>query len=236
MSDASFDIGETALDRDDPDTDPAIVVNTPTVPANEWTIPRIDKTAAEDNPEYPADAAVVVVVYEDVLEESLPNWERDDPIPLSDLNEAGVSHYSFPAPRLKQAHDEHSSPDESGDETPDTASQTAEDDGNADKNETEVSDEDENNDLEPVVAETATKGDAGAGSDTLPEPSAELLALQERLEDGGMTVEFNEENQTLRAEKLGQSYRLRPGKVIAGEGMLRDRLEDIVTNDAFSET
>jgi hypothetical protein len=103
MSDSPWTIGDSTRDRDDETPDPAIVVNTPSAPADEWTIPPIEKTVAEDNPDYPADVPVVVVVYEHILDESLPEWEREDPLPLTDLNEASVQHYSFPAPRLEPA-------------------------------------------------------------------------------------------------------------------------------------
>lgn len=94
-------------DEADPDPDIAIVVNTPGVPANEWEVPVPDtETLAEDNPDYPADAPTVVVVYRDELREARSEWrERTEPYPLSDLAEDGVSFYAFPAGRLTPASD-----------------------------------------------------------------------------------------------------------------------------------
>ena len=231
MSDTSWTIGETVLDRDDPDADPAIVVNTPSAPAEEWIIPRIDKTVAKDNPDYPTDAAVAVVVYEDDLDRTFPEWGHDQPIAMTDLNNAHVDHYSFPAPRLERDHSNRSTAET-------TTNGTTEGDTNAERGKNEHEHEDEadtdEDDMETPRGETGTE--TTISSDALPEPSAALLALKERLEEGGMTVELDEENQTLHAEKLGQSYHLRPGEVLAGDGALRDRLEDIVTDDAFDET
>ena len=61
----SWNHGDVVQDREDDDPDPAIVVNTPGAPANEWDVPRLGKTVAEDNPEYPPDAEIVTVVYEE---------------------------------------------------------------------------------------------------------------------------------------------------------------------------
>lgn len=231
MSDPDWTIGETVLDRDDADADPAVVVNTPSIPASEWDIPRIEKTTAEDNPAYPADAVVAVVVYEDDLDDVFPEWGRDQPIAMTTLNNARVDHYSFPAPRLEPVHRERSTAET-------TANDTADGETNAEKRTSEHEDENEadtvEDDVETPCSESGTE--TTAPSDAPPEPSATLLALKERLEEGGMMVELGEEHQTLRAEKLGQSYRLRPGEVIAGEGALRDRLEDIVTNDIPGHT
>ena len=231
MSDTSWTIGETVLDRDDPDADPAIVVNTPSAPAEEWIIPRIDKTVAKDNPDYPTDAAVAVVVYEDDLDRTFPEWGHDQPIAMTDLNNAHVDHYSFPAPRLERDHSNRSTAET-------TTNGTTEGDTNAERGTSEHEDEGEADTVEDDIATPRGKtgADTTAPSNALPELSPELLALEERLEDGGMTVELDEENQTLHAEKLGQSYHLRPGEVLAGDGALRDRLEDIVTDDAFDET
>ncbi|WP_049996186.1 hypothetical protein [Halococcus sediminicola] len=102
MDHAPYDIGEPVVDREqgeNPNT--AIIVNCPPKTADEWTAYR-DTTVAEDNPDYPEDAPVAVAVYRDGLAEFDPDWDdRNTPFSLSDLGEAGVSHYSFPAPRLR---------------------------------------------------------------------------------------------------------------------------------------
>ncbi|GAA0471737.1 hypothetical protein GCM10008985_30710 [Halococcus dombrowskii] len=95
--------GDVVRDREDDDPDPAIVVNTPGAPADEWDISRLDKTVAEDNPEYPSDAEIITVVFEENLNEAFPNWEANNPITYATLEERNIQHYSFPDPRLEPA-------------------------------------------------------------------------------------------------------------------------------------
>lgn len=102
--------GDVVLDRDDDNPDPALVVNCiPGASANEWTVPG-DQTVAEANPDYPEDASVIAVVYEDDFDDdalSWNRWNRKNPIPLTELNDSQIKYYSFPAPRLIR--DEHRS-------------------------------------------------------------------------------------------------------------------------------
>lgn len=58
--------------------------------------------------------------------------------------------------------------------------------------------------------------------------SASMRALKERLEDGGMAVEIEPDGQALQATKLGDTYRVRPGELIEGDGALRSQLVPIV--------
>jgi ParB family chromosome partitioning protein len=82
----TWDHGDVVRDRED-DPDPAIVVNTPGAPADEWDISRFDKTVAEDNPDYPSDVEIVTVVYEGNLREAFSNWTANNPITYATLNE-----------------------------------------------------------------------------------------------------------------------------------------------------
>ena len=75
--------GDVVRDREDDDPDPAIVVNTPGAPADEWDISRLDKTVAEDNPDYPSDVEIVTVVYEENLREAFPNWTANNALKKS---------------------------------------------------------------------------------------------------------------------------------------------------------
>ena len=98
-----IDIGDLVIDRDTDHSDPAIVVNTPPTTADEWKAYG-GTTVAEDNPEYPADASIIVVAFRnEILDEQPEMVAPDSPIPLEDLNEVGIKHYSFPAPRLRRA-------------------------------------------------------------------------------------------------------------------------------------
>lgn len=103
MDRAPFEIGEAVVDHELDDPNTAIIVNCPPQPADEWIAYR-DTTVAEDNPDYPEDSPVAVAVYRDELAEFDPNWadrSSDDPFALSEFNDNGVSHYAFPAPRLR---------------------------------------------------------------------------------------------------------------------------------------
>lgn len=218
MSDAAWTIGDTVRDRDDddPDPDPAIVVNMPDVPADEWTVPRIQTTVAEDNPDYPADAPIVVVVFADTLEESFPEWERNDPLPITELNDEGVQHYSFPAPRLEPIE-----PTESTDPTTEADSHV----GTSSTGETTSS-----TTADVTHASPSSDPTTDASSEQSPtRPSGAVRALEQRLAEGGMTTTVEADGRTIRATKLGETYRVRPGEILDGEGAFRSRLEEIVT-------
>ena len=188
MADAPFDIGETVTDRDRTSPKPAIVVNRPPQTVDEW-IAYTNTTVAEDNPDYPVDAPVIVVVYRHDLAEFDPNWpDHDGPFSLAELNEAGVSHYSFPAPRLASL------------VTDDTTEAT---DDNTDTDERESGSEGENKPAEERAtnadatedgSDAAIEGDEPAAGepedDPDPEPSAAVRALEQRLTEGGMTTEL----------------------------------------------
>ena len=65
-----------------------------------------------------------------------------------------------------------------------------------------------------------------SGSD--PDLGDEFAAVTERLEEGGMTVEYDDEADVLRAEKLGEEYTIHRDGSVTGDGVLRDRLADVV--------
>ncbi len=215
VTEDGFAISTVVHDREDDDPNDVIVVNTPGQPAEEWHAHN-DKSVAEDNPEYSADAPVIVVVFADALRAAFPDWEEDAPLALTAINESDASHYSFPAPRLRRID---SSPGDrereetdgvGSDESPPTAS-----------NEQETA----------AAPDTADDGAALASDEppvTAADLSASMRALKERLEDGGMTVEIEPDGQALQAMKLGDTYRVRPGEIIEGDGALRAQLAPIV--------
>ncbi|MFC4989370.1 hypothetical protein [Saliphagus infecundisoli] len=211
MTDSRWTIGDVVHDRDDDDPDPAIVVNTRDTPAEEWDLPRLDTTLAEDNPDYPSDAPVVTVLFEDTLTDSFPDWDRNAPISYPTLDDSDLRYYSFPAPRLESGEPpEATDPATETDDEATSSSRTGEceTDGPADAD----------TDAEPST------------SDASQEPSETVRTLQKRLDDGGMTTTIEDDNRTIRASKLGETYRVRPGEVLDGEGPFRSRLEDIVTD------
>lgn len=216
MEHASFAIGEPVVDRDqDDDPNTAIIVNCPPKTADKWTAYR-DTTVAEDNPDYPEDAPVAVVVYRNELTDFDPDWDdRDTPYSLSDLNEAGISHYSFPAPRLKSI--ERSETDDeqeaqSDERTPEESSLDDEDEGIASTDEEPAIDDDSESD-----SQTESK----------PEPSAALMTLKETLAERGVSAEINTDGETVTAEKLGVTYHVKPEGVIDGDGPHREQIERI---------
>jgi hypothetical protein len=114
-----FSPGDVVLDRDDDNPDPALVVNClPGASADEWNVLG-DQTVAEANPDYPADASVIAVVFEGKFDDDALEWNREEPIALTELNDSPMDYYSFPAPRLvrdeQRSHDAETAgnPDES---------------------------------------------------------------------------------------------------------------------------
>jgi hypothetical protein len=194
MERAPFDIGEEVHDQHDDDPDTAVVTTTPEIPAEDWDIPHLERTVAEDNPDYPADAPIAFVLFEQQIADHFPDWDRDEPLTVDTLLDAETTFYTFPHQRLEPLN-----PDDSEDEDP------------------EASEESESAD------------DSEPEEDEDPEPPADVQALKDTLADRGMTVEIEPDNQTITAEKLGESYRLQPGEVIDGdEGRYREKLEQIV--------
>ncbi len=83
--------------REDDNPNDAIVVNRPSKTATEWIARRgswSEKTVAADNPEYPADAPVIVVVFADALQAAFPDWASgiapvDTPVSAKRVVETG---------------------------------------------------------------------------------------------------------------------------------------------------
>ena len=101
MTDESdFSPGDVVFDRDDAEADPALVVNCiPGASADDWNVLG-DQTVAETNPDYPADASVIAVVFEEKFDADAIEWNREEPIALTEVNNSPMDYYSFPAPRL----------------------------------------------------------------------------------------------------------------------------------------
>lgn len=199
MEDARFEIGEAVVDREQDDPNTAIIVNYPSRTADEWNAYR-DTSVAEDNPDYPEDAPVAVAVYRDELAEFDPDWaERDAPFSLTEFNEAGVYHYSFPEPRLKSLENE-----QDGD--------TADIDADADASRCENEDTDE----------------ASASDETADPTDNRLQDLHDHLTSNGVNVQPADDGETLVFTKLGVTYHIHPGGSIEGDGPHRDQVEKIV--------
>jgi hypothetical protein len=222
MSSETIQPGDRVHDRDDPDPTDAIVMNCPPKTATEWTAYR-DTTVAEDNPEYPDDAPVIVVCFLDDLLEYGPPFDPSEQTQLSvrTLNESGVHHYTFPAPRLTVLESpatgindtEPTTDDEESEPT--TTSPSIDDDADTDPAHA----------TEPTVNESDNEDESEADTG----PSPELQQLKTALEDEGLAATV-EETDTLTVERLGQTYRIQPNGSVEGDGALRSKLDTIVAN------
>ena len=67
-------------------------------------------------------------------------------------------------------------------------------------------------------------------SDDTTDTSAMARALKHELEQKGMYVDIEDDGETLSAEKLDQSYRIRPDGTVEGNGVLKDGIENIVAD------
>jgi hypothetical protein len=133
-----FNVGDVVHDRDSDEDDPtsAYVASLPDATAEEW-VAHDETTVAEDNPEYPADARVVVVVFGNTVDYQLPDWDRISPLSVGEIEEVGGRSYSFPVPRLVCDHlsPTISAPDtpEPDENDPDSAGDEAEESEEADQ-------------------------------------------------------------------------------------------------------
>lgn len=109
MEPAAFSIGQRVYDREDDDPNTAIVANTPPIPANDWEVYGGPETVAADNPDYPADAPIVIVFFEAELSADT-DWDRTTHVPIDELNQIDAFYYTFPEPRLKPAETESEHP------------------------------------------------------------------------------------------------------------------------------
>lgn len=99
MAPVPFSIGETIVDRNMSFSPEVVVVAVPGTPASDW-FTYGGRTVADANPEYPADAPTVIVVYAADVPTYLSEWDRETPLTETTLRESGIYYESYPAPRL----------------------------------------------------------------------------------------------------------------------------------------
>jgi hypothetical protein len=106
QSDADLSVGDSVIDADDDDPDEAIVIEKPagaTIADWEYETDSGTATAADGNPNYPADAQLVVIVFRSALTETVPDWQDTDPDELADrVDNAGIKQYGFPVGRVEK--------------------------------------------------------------------------------------------------------------------------------------
>ncbi|MFW6382420.1 MAG: hypothetical protein ACOCZD_00085 [Haloferacaceae archaeon] len=91
----TFAVGDTVVDRQDDDPNTATVINCPPVTCAEWDVG--DETVADHNPEYDPEADVVVVAFDEDLDEARPDYDGSEPLPLAEID---LPTYAFPPGRL----------------------------------------------------------------------------------------------------------------------------------------
>lgn len=88
------------VDREDPEPDPAIVIDGLDVPISDWTV-FDSETVADQNPDYDPGGRVVIVAFERLLDAGWPDWRRAEPDALFDgVVERGIKFHAFPEARL----------------------------------------------------------------------------------------------------------------------------------------
>lgn len=96
MTSRPFEIGDTVINRDDSLAPTSVVVSLPSKTAADWLMYG-GVTVAQANPQYPADASIVVVVAASDVDRYLPDWGAETPLSRSTLNEAGIYYRAIPA-------------------------------------------------------------------------------------------------------------------------------------------
>ena len=106
QSTGSFSGADSVADIEDDDPDEAIVIDRPTTQTIADWERETDSgttTAAEDNPDYPADEQLVVVAFRDAITDSIDNWQALDGDALHEqVVEHDITQYGFPESRLEQ--------------------------------------------------------------------------------------------------------------------------------------
>lgn len=101
-STGELSVGDCVYDTDS-DSPVAVVIFTPDMSAESWEV-KEETTVADMNPGYPSDSDVVIVAFEDDLDEWWSEWREfpDDEL-FEEVCERGHKFYAFPKPRLEKA-------------------------------------------------------------------------------------------------------------------------------------
>jgi len=105
----------TVRDRQKRKSEDATVVNLPPIPAKDYVLyhdGQKEVTVADQNPEYDKYTSVVVIVYEEALQEHFPEY-NNRPIRLETLSEQDIEHFIYPPERLHPIYDDSTDYDES---------------------------------------------------------------------------------------------------------------------------
>lgn len=100
---SQFELGMTVHDRHSPSPDDAVIVNLPNITIKNFVAYKSgnkEVTVADDNPSYDPQQKVVVVVYQDVLDNFGGEYTGKSPISFDALSRNNISYYGFPPARL----------------------------------------------------------------------------------------------------------------------------------------
>ena len=215
-------------DQDEAEQNEAVVMTTPPVPAEQWDVTALDCTLAEANPDYPADAATVLVIYRsrfddddegyhvDVPDEIRRKLAAHDEIAVRDVADL-CKFYAFPEPRLEPT-GEYWPPSSAEDDPADVNTPTTVD--------TAAGDEDDDDELARPESGGGSEEPTGAPADN-EETAIDLGRLATVMREAGFE-EVVQDGDHVRATKLGETYRVdHTGDVTEG-GVLADKLASFV--------
>lgn len=102
----TLSVGESVIDSEDDDPNEAIVIWRPddqTIADWEYETDAGTRTTADDNPDCPSDAQLVVVAFRSALANAWPDWQDADSDALfGRTGEREINRYGFPERRLER--------------------------------------------------------------------------------------------------------------------------------------
>ncbi|MFP4633011.1 MAG: hypothetical protein ACLFMT_06225 [Halobacteriales archaeon] len=94
-------VGDRVIDVEAEDPGLAVVINKPNMTTSNWQVTD-DETVADLNPRYSSHDAVVLVAFEDDLDEWWPEWREEDEDEIFDeMKQRSHKFYAFPETRLR---------------------------------------------------------------------------------------------------------------------------------------
>ncbi|ELZ23825.1 hypothetical protein C477_01465 [Haloterrigena salina JCM 13891] len=98
--------GDIVHDEEPADPEDRVVVNLPQKVANQWEVD--GGTLSDQNPACPARDDVIIVVLREELNEYMPDWDqREEEIPLEQLEDDDVPYRPYPSMRLDRVGESH---------------------------------------------------------------------------------------------------------------------------------
>ncbi len=96
-----MEVGDRVVDQESDDQSLAVVINKPNMTTSNWEV-RDGDTVADLNPRYSSHDAVVLVAFEEDLDEWWPEWQEVEEDDLfEEMKERSHKFYAFPKSRLR---------------------------------------------------------------------------------------------------------------------------------------